>query len=130
VRHKEGAVAKLKKRGLGGLGASPPQKPSFPSMEELLRKTAKRSPFPLPPSTLPPVMPQWIPTPTAPFSGLTAYDWKTPSREPFPIGTVRERPRLPPTLSPLELEQWKLNDRKQLEEMFSRMQYGPSHRNF
>jgi hypothetical protein len=106
------------------MGYAKKKKKPLSSMEELLRRSGG------PPRLTAPRPPQWTPTPAAPFAGLWAYDWKTPSREPVPVGVVREHPRGNPPLSPLELAQWKLNDRKQLEEMLNRFQYTPSHRNF
>jgi hypothetical protein len=97
------------------------KKKPLPSMEELLRKKGG------PPRLTAPV---WTATPSAPFAGLEAYSWKNPAQSPMPIGWVRGRSWGNLPLSPLELAQWKLNDRKQLEEMYNRMQYTPSHRNF
>lgn len=107
------------------MGYAKKKKKSLSSIEELLRRSGRSVPL------RPVAMPQWTPTATAPFAGLMAYNWKNPVLPPQMIGTVQERPHGPPPgLSPLELAQWKLNDRKQLEEMYSRMQYTPSHRNF
>jgi hypothetical protein len=58
-------------------------------------------------------MSSWQPTPTSPFGGLEAFDWKHPGMDPRPVGTVSMGPdqeqlqllhllgrrRLPPALS-------------------------------